>query len=108
MPRRAPPLQCSVDDKAELIAIRKSRTEDTRVIERARVVLARLNGKEIQRVAREMRISVPTVTKWCKRFLLKGVSGLRDDPRPGKPARYDGAFRDSVLELLVHPPPMGR
>jgi transposase len=103
MPRHAPPLECSADDKAALIEIRKSRTEDTRVIERAKIVVARVNGKQIQQVAREMKVSVPTVTKWCNRFLLKGVRGLRDDPRPGKPARYGKTFRDSVLALLVNP-----
>jgi transposase len=103
MPRRAPPLECSADDKAALITIRKSRTEDTRVIERAKIVLSRVNGKPIQQVAREMKVSIPTVTMWCKRFLLKGVRGLRDDPRPGKPATYGKAFRDSVLNLLGKP-----
>lgn len=107
MPRRATPLECSADDKAALISLRKNPTEDTRVVGRAKIVLARLSGKEIGQVARDMKVSVPTVTRWCKRFLLKGVDGLRDDPRPGKPARYDSAFRESVLELLVHPAPEG-
>ena len=103
MPRPAPLLECSDEDKAALIAIRRSRTEDTRVIERAKIVLARVNGKKIQQVAHEMKVSSPTVAMWCKRFLLKGVRGLRDDPRPGKPPRYGKAFRDSVLNLLVKP-----
>jgi transposase len=105
MPRHAPPLECSADDRAALIAIRKSRTEDTRVVERVKIVLARLSGKEIRQISRDMRVSVPTVTKWCKRFLLRGLKGLRDDPRPGKPARYDSSFREQVLNLLVHSGP---
>jgi len=76
-------------------------------VERARIILARLEGKEIQQVARELRISVPTVTKWCKRFSLWGLRGLRDDPRSGKPVRYDAAFRSRVLALLEQPPPPG-
>lgn len=107
MPRRANPLECSADDKAALMRIRKNHTEDTRIIERAKIVLARLNGRGIRQVARDLKVSVPTVTRWCKRFLLNGVAGLRDDPRPGKPARYKSAFRDSVLDLLGHPPPEG-
>src|SRR5215469_1965684 len=102
MPRPAPPLECSAEDKAALIAIRKSRTEDTRVLERAKIVLARVNGKEIQQVAHEMKVSTPTVAMWCRRFSLKGVRGLRDAPRTGKPPRYGKAFRDSVLNLLVN------
>src|SRR5271169_667179 len=107
MPRHAPVLECSAEDKESLIAISKSRAEETRTVERARIILARLDGKEIQQVARELRISIPTVTKWCKRFSLWGLRGLRDDPRSGKPTKYGAAFRNRVLALLEEPPPPG-
>jgi transposase len=105
MPRHAPVLECSVEDREVLIAISKSRTEEARAVERARIILARLDGKEIQQVARELGVSVPTVAKWCRRFSLWGLRGLRDGPRPGKPVAYDAAFRDRVLALLEQPPP---
>ena len=108
MPRQVPPLECSKEDKARLTAIRKSPTEDARIVERAKIVLARVAGKQIRKVARDLNVSVPTVTKWCKRFSLRGLTGLWDDPRPGKPPKYDAAFRDKVLELLVHSPPEGK
>lgn len=76
-------------------------------MERARIILARLEGKQIQQVARELGVSVSTVTKWCKRFSLWGMRGLRDDPRSGKPAIYDAAYRDRILALLEQPPPSG-
>ena len=76
-------------------------------MERARIVLASLEGKEIQQVAKELGVSVPTVNKWRQRFALWGLRGLRDLPRPGKPAIYDDAFRDRVLALLEQPPPPG-
>jgi len=107
MPGHAPVLECSAEDKASLIAISKSRTEEARAVERAKIILTRLAGKQIQQVARELKISIPTVTKWCKRFSLWGLRGLRDDPRSGKPATYDAAFRDRVLALLEQPPPPG-
>jgi len=83
MPRHAPELECSDEDKAILAAIVKSRTEETRAVERARIVLACLEGKEIQQVARELNVSVPSVSKWRQRFSLWGLRGLRDQPRPG-------------------------
>jgi transposase len=107
MPRHAPVLECSAEDKADLIGISKSRAEEARTVERARIILARLEGKEIQQVARQLRISVPTVNKWCRRFALWGLRGLRDDPRSGKPPKYDAAFRNRVLVLLEQPPPSG-
>jgi len=76
-------------------------------VERARIVLACLEGKEIQQVARDMRVSVPTVSKWRKRFAFWGLRGLLDQPRSGKPVTYDAAFRNRVLALLEQPPPPG-
>jgi transposase len=107
MPRHAPELECSAEDAASLVAISKSRIEEARTVERARIILACLEGKEIQEVARELGVSVPTVGKWRKRFALWGLRGLRDQPRPGKPATYGAAFRDRVLALLEQPPPPG-
>jgi len=107
MPRHAPELECSAEDKASLVAITKSRTEEARAVERARIILACLQGKQIQQVARELGVSIPTVTKWRRRFALWGPRGLRDQRRPGKPATYDTAFRNRVLALLEQPPPSG-
>lgn len=77
------------------------------MVERARLILACLEGKEIQQVARQTGVSVPTVSKWRKRFAGQGIGGLRDQPRSGKPAVYDAAFRDRVLALLEQTPPAG-
>src|SRR5271156_4124656 len=107
MSRHAPQLECSSEDKANLVAITKSRIEEARAVERARIVLACLDGKEIQQVARELGVSVPTVSKWRKRFALWGLRGLQDRQRPGKPVTYDAAFRNRVLALLEQPPPPG-
>ena len=107
MPRHAPVLECSAEEKEDLRAISQSRAEEARTVERARIILARLEGKEIQQVARELRVSVPTVTKWCKRFSLWGLRGLRDEPRSGKPVTYGADFRNRVLALLEKPAPAG-
>jgi transposase len=107
MPRHAPKLECSEEDRASLVAISKSRTADARDVERAKIILACLEGKEIQQVARMLGVSIPTVAKWSKRFALWGLRGLRDQLRPGKPTKYGAAFRNQVLALLEQPPPVG-
>ena len=76
-------------------------------MERARIILACLEGKQIQQVARELGVSIPTVAKWRRRFALWGLRGLRDQLRPGKPAKYDVTFGNRVLALLEQPPPPG-
>ena len=76
-------------------------------MERARIILACLQGKEIKHVALELRVSVASVSKWRQRFSLWGLRGLCDQPRPGKPVKYDAAFRNRVLALLEETPPPG-
>src|SRR5260370_30186491 len=107
MPRHAPELECSVEDKESLVALAKSRTVEAAAGERARIILACLEGKEIQQVARELGVSLAGVSKWRRRFALGGVRGLRDQARRGKPVRYDAAFRKQVLATLEEPPPCG-
>ena len=107
MPRHAPALESSAEDAASLAAISKSRTEEARSVERARIILACLEGKELQQVARELGVSIPTVSKWRKSFALWGLRGLLDRLRPGKPVTYDAEFRNRVLALLEQPPPPG-
>lgn len=107
MPKQASPLDCPADVKAKLTAMSKSRTEEARMVERARIILACLEGKEIQQVAGELNTSIPTVGKWRRRFARQGLDGLKDRSRPGKPAKYGTLFRDRILALLEQPPPAG-
>jgi transposase len=100
-------LECSAEDRASLVALTKSRTVESRAVERARIILASLEGKEMRQVARELQVSVLTVSKWRRRFSLFGLRGLRDQSRPGKPVRYDTAFRNRVLAALEEAPPPG-
>lgn len=107
MPRHAPVLEVSPEDVAGLTAISTSGVEEARLVERARIVLACLDGKQIQQVAQEFGVSIPTVSKWRQRFALWGLRGLFDQPRSGKPLTYNAAFRNRVLALLEQPPPPG-
>lgn len=77
----------------------RSRWEEVRIVERSRIVLACLEGKQIKDVARELGTSVLTVSKWRRRFAASGVNGLLDLPRPGKPPTYGADFRGRVLSL---------
>jgi transposase len=107
MPRFAPPLNCSDEERAELTAISRSRNTEARLVERCRIILKRLEGKQLRQVAQELEITVPTVRKWSQRFSSGGLAALKDEARPGKPPTYDAAFRDRVLGLLEQTPPAG-
>src|ERR1019366_6752 len=107
MPRHAAPLNCSAEVRTELTAMSRSRREETRMVERARMVLACLEGKKIQQVAQETGASIPTVSKWRQRFAQSGIAGLRDQPRSGKPRTDDAVFRDRGVAVRGGKPPAG-
>ncbi len=107
MPRHAPPIHCTAEVKSALAAIARSRSEEARLVERSRIVLKCLEGKQLQQVAQELEITVPTVRKWRQRFAKGGLAALHDDARSGKPPKYDAKFRDRVLALLEQAPPPG-
>ncbi len=75
--------------------------------ERARIVLGCLEGKRNDEIAREMDLRPNTVGQWRRRFAERGLAGLRDGPRPGKPAKYGHGLRDRILAQLELPPPVG-
>jgi len=48
------------------------------------------------------------VIDWRRRFDAKGIAGLTDLPRSGKPPKYTADFRNDVLATLEMPPPRGQ
>ena len=85
MPRVAEAINCTPEDRKELERLTKSRTDEARTVERAKIVLSCLAGRRNDEVAAEFGIQAATVATWRKRFAIEGMAGLRDRPRPGKP-----------------------
>lgn len=92
---------------SELGCLSRSRSGAVRMAERARVVLLCLRSKRNDEVAAQMGLRPNTVGQWRRRFAERGLAGLRDAPRPGKPAKYGVQLRDRLLAQLELPPPEG-
>ena len=80
---------------------------------RAQIVLAAARGHPNARIAAGLGISVDTVRKWRGRFAARGLDGLRDRPRSGRPRRISAADRAAVVALACQLPaatgvPLGR
>jgi len=66
-------------------------------------------GKTNKQIASTLGVGLNTVWKWRKRFASRGLAGLRDLPRSGKPRKYDQTkFRAQILQALEKPPPKGQ
>ena len=107
MARVAIALSCTAEQRAELMALARSRTEEARLVERAKIVLACLEGQRNDAVGRELGVRPNTVGLWRKRFAAAGLAGLRDRVRPGKTPKYGADLRLRVLHQLELPPPKG-
>ena len=71
---------------------------------RARIVLAAARGRDNARIAADLRITVDTVRKWRGRFAARGLDGLADLPRSGRPRRISELTRAAVVALACQLP----
>jgi transposase len=108
MSRKAPQITCNEQERKVLERLAASRTESRQLVERARIVLYCLSGKQVQEIAKECQTRANTVIKWRNRFAVSRIAGLADAPRPGAKKKYGTDFRNQVLNVLEGPPPEGQ
>jgi transposase len=71
---------------------------------RAQIVLAAARGRASARIAADLHITVDTVRKWRGRFAARGLDGLKDLPRCGRPRRISALDRAAVCALACQLP----
>lgn len=101
-------LNCADVEKRQLEKWSGGGKVEKRLHDRAKIVLSCLEGKANIEVAAELKVSRFTVAKWRTRFAEKGIAGLIDKPRSGKPKRYDVSLRNKILQTLEQPAPQGQ
>ena len=97
----------SETERKELEAVARTRTAPHRKVQRARLVLLAAEGMANTAIAREVGLTRSRVVDWRQRFAHERLAGLEDEPRPGKPRRYDRRTEQRVLAQLDAPPPAG-
>lgn len=93
--------------RKELLVWSKSTKMEHRYVLRSKLILMKSEGKTYNEIQRHLDITRPVVAKWIKRFKEKGIEGLFDLKRSGKPAKYSDADVAKVLKLAVSTPPGG-
>jgi|HubBroStandDraft_3_1064219.scaffolds.fasta_scaffold57811_2 transposase len=71
---------------------------------RAQIVLAAARGRDNARIAADLQITADTVRKWRGRFAARGLPGLTDLPRSGRPRRISELTRAAVVALACQLP----
>jgi transposase len=83
-------------------------TSEQRMVRRARIVLAAADGTPNAAIAAELGCSVGTVRTWRGRFARRGVAGLFDRPRSGRPPVHGPSARLAVVATATADPPDGQ
>jgi len=82
------------------------RSLPARLVQRAQIIRMAAGGALNQDIARELRISRPTVQLWRQRFLALRVPGLeKDAPRPGRIPKISPRKIKAVIEATLHTTP---
>ena len=101
---RAEPVMLSAGERTTL----KKRVQGAKTAYRdrlrAQIVLAAARGRGNARIAHDLGISQDTARKWRCRFAVRGLGGLADLPRPGRPRRIGELDRAAVVALACQLP----
>ena len=74
------------DDQREVLERWARRPNSSQALAmRCRIVLAAAAGEQSKDIAARLGCDPNTVGKWRGRFAERGLDGLHDEPRPGKP-----------------------
>lgn len=106
MPHRAPlrPLVLTDEEQRQLQQWRRLPRANHLAL-RARIVLeARLPRTNCE-IASRLGVSAQTVGKWRARFALRGLPGLKDEPRCGAPRSISDDLVEAVLAKTLHERP---
>ncbi|MFN8074083.1 MAG: IS630 family transposase [Kineosporiaceae bacterium] len=100
--RPAPALMLRDGDRVELERLVRASSVRAGLAQRARIVLLAAEGMSNTAIAAQVGVSRPTVIAWRERYQGKGIAGLHDEDRCGRPRTID---RRRVVAATLKPPP---
>jgi len=107
MARISAPIEANDQELDQLQLMLRSTKIEKRYSQRAHVVLLSIEGKKVEEIISLSGLSRPIVNKWRQRFRKLGIEGLKDSPRPGKPARISAEQKAKVIQLACEKPGKG-
>jgi transposase len=94
----------SDEEREELGRMARSRTVGAGLVRRAQIVLQALEGQKAPEISARMDLGGVTVRHWLKRFNARGLQGLEEDVRTGRPPTYSAEQRSAVINTALTPP----
>lgn len=107
MSQRATVVHVNAEEREVLEGWVHAAKGEQRLAFRARVILAAGAGEGSASIARREGVRLTTVSTWRVRFAEKGLPGLVDEPRRGRPTTYGAEIERRIVAKLDQPPPDG-
>ena len=98
----------SEEEREKLERTARSRTAGAGLVRRAQIVGHALEGLKAPEISARMGLCGATVRHWLKRFNARGLQGLEEDVRSGRPPTYSAEQRSAVINTaLTRPTDLG-
>jgi putative transposase len=108
MGRRAKELSVAMADREQLESIARSQSLPAALSRRAQMILRLADGESNSSVARRYRVSRPTVSLWRTRYRERGLAGLHNELKPGRPRSTSEEQIAELVNTALTTKPKGR
>src|SRR3954466_15103435 len=92
------------EEAQELACMARSRTLGAGLVRRAQIIQHAVDGLSAPGIAAKMGLCGATVRFWLKRFNERGLPGLAEDMRSGRPPTYTAEERSAVIAAALSRP----
>jgi transposase len=100
--------ELSEDERVAVQRLARSHTLGAGMVRRAQIVVHALGGLKAEEIATRMDLCANTVRHWLNRFNARGLKGLEEDVRTGRPPTYTAEQRSAVITAaLTRPTELG-
>jgi putative transposase len=94
-------------DRTYLEALISKGSMKVRKQKRIQALLYLDDGKSFQTVSGLLKVTYQTVSKWAEKYKESKLSFLEEQPRSGRPVKFDGSDRSKVTALACSEAPQG-
>ena len=101
-------LKLTETDKKYLTELLSKGQAKARIMRRATALLQMHQGSTLQNAAEVLGLDSNTVAIWRNKYLKNGLNFLPDEPRSGRPIKFDGEQRAKITALACSETPDGR
>ena len=95
-----------MEDKAALRKLINGRNTAQKLVVRAKIVIAYLEGSRKKSIAETVNVGRPTVDLWINRYQENGINGImKDASRPGRKPQINKEKEKKIVDATLHTKP---